>query len=98
MTESLDFSGRAVVVTGGARGLGRAITEAFLGAGAEVAICGRNQPATDELPREGAVQEDHLSVGVASDEASPGVIAGRHQRRGAAQIARPRHQMRDARR
>ncbi|MEQ8278034.1 MAG: 3-oxoacyl-ACP reductase FabG [Deltaproteobacteria bacterium] len=31
-----DFSNQTVVVTGGTRGIGRAITEAFLGAGAEV--------------------------------------------------------------
>ena len=30
--------------------MGRGITEAFLAAGADVAICGRNEPAVDELP------------------------------------------------
>ena len=38
MTMHYDFSGRMAVVTGGARGIGRAITERFLVAGAEVAI------------------------------------------------------------
>jgi NAD(P)-dependent dehydrogenase (short-subunit alcohol dehydrogenase family) len=43
-----DFTGRAVVVTGGSRGIGRVIAERFLAAGADVLICGRNEP--DRLP------------------------------------------------
>jgi NAD(P)-dependent dehydrogenase (short-subunit alcohol dehydrogenase family) len=45
MTRSgVDMSGKVVIVTGGARGVGLGITTAFLEAGAEVVICGRNQP------------------------------------------------------
>jgi NAD(P)-dependent dehydrogenase (short-subunit alcohol dehydrogenase family) len=46
--DPLDFSGKVVLVTGGARGIGRGITERFLRAGADVVICGRTAP--DELP------------------------------------------------
>ncbi|MFF3291053.1 SDR family oxidoreductase [Streptomyces sp. NPDC003023] len=45
----LDFTGRAVVVTGGTRGIGRSIAGAFLAAGADVVVCGRREPPP--LPR-----------------------------------------------
>jgi NAD(P)-dependent dehydrogenase (short-subunit alcohol dehydrogenase family) len=40
------LAGRAVVVTGGTKGLGRGVAEAFLKAGADVLVCARN-PAAD---------------------------------------------------
>src|SRR2546428_831041 len=44
MADPLDLSGKVVIVTGGARGVGRGITERFLDAGATVVICGRTEP------------------------------------------------------
>ena len=48
--DPLGFSGRVVIVTGGGRGIGRGITEAFLGAGADVMVCGRTEVADRSLP------------------------------------------------
>ena len=39
-----DFSGKTVLVTGGAGHIGRAICEHFLAAGANVVACGRREP------------------------------------------------------
>ena len=51
MDNVLDFSGKAVIVTGGGKGVGKGITERFLKAGAEVLICGRTEP--ESLPHSG---------------------------------------------
>jgi NAD(P)-dependent dehydrogenase (short-subunit alcohol dehydrogenase family) len=40
--DPLDFTGRAVVVTGGTRGIGAAVARAFRAAGADVLVCGRS--------------------------------------------------------
>jgi NAD(P)-dependent dehydrogenase (short-subunit alcohol dehydrogenase family) len=39
-----EFSGRVVLVTGGAKGIGRVIVDRFAAAGAAVVACGRNEP------------------------------------------------------
>ena len=51
MRNPLDMSGRTVIVTGGAKGVGKGITERFLENGAKVVVCGREKPG--ELPSRG---------------------------------------------
>jgi NAD(P)-dependent dehydrogenase (short-subunit alcohol dehydrogenase family) len=48
MDNPVEFGGRAVIVTGGTRGIGRVIAQGFLAAGADVLVCGRNEP--ERLP------------------------------------------------
>ena len=44
----MDFNGRVAIVTGGSRGLGRAIAARLAESGCQVLVCGRNEPA--DLP------------------------------------------------
>jgi NAD(P)-dependent dehydrogenase (short-subunit alcohol dehydrogenase family) len=44
--DPLDMTDRTVIVTGGTKGLGRAIAERFLEQGADVVICARREPET----------------------------------------------------
>jgi len=46
--DELDFTGQAVIVTGGCRGIGRGIAERFAQAGARVLVCCRHEP--ESLP------------------------------------------------
>jgi NAD(P)-dependent dehydrogenase (short-subunit alcohol dehydrogenase family) len=82
---AFDFSGRTVVVTGGSRGMGRAVAAAFLGANATVIVCGRHEPADDDLARavDGAGTERRAAFVVADvrepDQARSVIVAARER-------------------
>jgi NAD(P)-dependent dehydrogenase (short-subunit alcohol dehydrogenase family) len=66
MSSFLDFSGRTVLVTGGSRGIGRGITEAFLQAGADVVVGSRKKP--ERLPSGGGKSAIFVSADVRDAE------------------------------
>ncbi|HET9896872.1 MAG TPA: SDR family oxidoreductase [Streptosporangiaceae bacterium] len=57
-----DFCGRAIIVTGGTRGIGAGVASAFLASGARVLVCGRTQPS--ELPAADGVAADFVAADV----------------------------------
>jgi NAD(P)-dependent dehydrogenase (short-subunit alcohol dehydrogenase family) len=68
IVEAFDFRGRAAVVTGGTRGIGRSLAERFLACGADVMVSGRNEIDESRLPEaaDGAGSR-HRAVGWSGD-------------------------------
>ncbi len=62
MSNELDLTGKAAIVTGGTTGVGRGITERLLEAGADVMICGRNAP--ERLPAAGGNEAVYVRADV----------------------------------
>ena len=71
MANKIDLSGRTAVVTGGAQGLGRAITERFVASGAKVAIWDRDTKLADKTAKE----VGNGTIVVACDVADEGSVA-----------------------
>ena len=59
------LAGKTAVVTGATRGIGRAVAETLLDAGASVAICARNAANVDEAVRQ--LRSRGNAIGIAAD-------------------------------
>ncbi len=73
MTNRLNFDNKVVVITGGAKGVGRGISEAFLDAGADIAICGRTTP--ESLPERAGRRTFFRNIDVRDAEAVSAFVA-----------------------
>jgi len=67
----IDLGGRVAVVTGGAQGFGRAITERFIASGAQVAIWDMDRPLAEKTAKEVGAGVQFYEVDV-SDAAAVG--------------------------
>ncbi|GAA1924283.1 SDR family oxidoreductase [Nocardioides marmoribigeumensis] len=71
----IDLAGRVVLVTGGTRGVGRGVSEAFLDAGATVVTCSRSDVADGDLPATDAGRvTDHHACDVRDPEAVTALV------------------------
>ena len=73
MSTTVDLDGRVALVTGGGRGVGRGITTRLLEAGAQVVICGRNEP--DDLPSADGRTASFVAADVRDAEAVDELVA-----------------------
>jgi 3-oxoacyl-[acyl-carrier protein] reductase len=91
-TQSLDLSGRVALVTGGSRGIGLAIAEELLGAGASVVITGRDERHLDAARGKLAGREERANrvhaarADVGRQNEAAGAVAGAIERFGGLDI------------
>ena len=70
-----DLKGQTAVVTGATRGIGRAIAEALVGEGMNVAICGRNRNDAEQAAAEFAERGPGRALGIDCDVADEGAVS-----------------------
>jgi NAD(P)-dependent dehydrogenase (short-subunit alcohol dehydrogenase family) len=68
MSVAIDLSSSKVLVTGGTRGIGRAIVDTFLAAGAKVAVNGSSEGTTKALADLGAGDRAVAAAGSVASE------------------------------
>lgn len=77
---SLDFTGKVVLVTGGTKGVGAGIAQCFIEAGARVLVCGRNAP--EALPEADGRQAEFLPADVRDADSLAALFAAIEERCG----------------
>ena len=84
MTQESEFAQHVVLVTGGTKGIGRAIAQGFLQEGAQVVVCART--TVDELPRFGERQAEFMPCDVREADALRTLVAAVVARHGSLDV------------
>lgn len=82
----LGIGGRAAIVTGASRGIGRGVAEALVREGAQVLLCGRDTPALEAVAKEIGHDAEPMSVDILESDAAEHVVAECQRRFGRVDI------------